>query len=887
MSFLTKILGDPNERELKRLRPIVDQVNALEPEFEAMSDGDLRAKTAEFRARLEEAGDWEDQKPILDEILPEAFAMVREAAKRTIGQRHYDVQLVGGINLHQGKISEMKTGEGKTLVATLPTYLNALTGRGVHVVTVNDYLARRDAQWMGRIHHFLGLTVGVLQHDAAYTFSAEPVSEQLNMEHLIPITRREVYAGDVVYGTNHEFGFDYLRDNLAVTLDRTVQGERFYAIVDEVDNILIDEARTPLIISGPAEENTAIYTQFARIVPLLTEEQDFTVDLKTRSVTLTESGVGKVEKALGIANIYDPQNYRLTRFMEAALKAHIIYQRDRDYVVQNGEVVIVDDFTGRLMHGRRWSDGLHQAVEAKERVKVQQESMTYATITLQNYFRLYTKLAGMTGTAATEAEELDKIYKLDVLTIPTNRPMVRLDAADLVYRHAQAKYDGVVEEVAARHATGQPVLIGTVSVETSEYLSGILTRRGIKHEVLNAKQHERESQIVAQAGRKSAVTIATNMAGRGTDIILGGTPDERDRDEWQAEHDEIVGLGGLHIIGTERHESRRIDNQLRGRAGRQGDPGSSRFYVSFEDDLMRRFAPEWLPGMMSKLGMEDNTPLEHSWVTKAIQTAQVKVEGHNFDIRKNVVEYDDVMNKHREVIYAERRKVLEGADLRSNILGMVNEEIESLVLAHAPERPDDQWDPQVLWTELNAVFPMPADLPPDAMAEMGSEELIEVLTEHAENEYARREQEMGEPVVREIERLVMLRTIDSLWVEHLTAMDEMRQGIGLQAYAQQDPLVAYKREAFDMFNQLLANIRNGVTRAIYHVQLAPAAPPPRPAAPPARMRVNVTDDEATPAAGSAPAANRQTTRKVGRNDPCPCGSGRKYKRCHGAGVGVA
>jgi preprotein translocase subunit SecA len=573
--------------------------------------------------------------------------------------------------------------------------------------------------------------------------------------------------------------------------------------------------------------------------------------------------------------------------MEAALKAHIIYQRDRDYVVQSGEVVIVDDFTGRLMHGRRWSDGLHQAVEAKERVKVQQESMTYATITLQNYFRLYTKLAGMTGTAATEAEELDKIYKLDVLTIPTNRPMVRLDAADLVYRHAQAKYDGVVEEVVARHATGQPVLIGTVSVETSEYLSGILTRRGITHEVLNAKQHERESQIVAQAGRKGAVTIATNMAGRGTDIILGGTSDGRDLDEWQAEHDEIVGLGGLHIIGTERHESRRIDNQLRGRAGRQGDPGSSRFYVSFEDDLMRRFAPEWLPGMMSKLGMEDNTPLEHSWVTKAIQTAQVKVEGHNFDIRKNVVEYDDVMNKHREVIYAERRKVLEGADLRSNILGMVNEEIESLVEAHAPERPGDQWDPQVLWTELNAVFPMPDDLPPEEMAEMGSGELIEILTEHAETEYARRESEMGETVVREIERLIMLRTIDSLWVEHLTAMDEMRQGIGLQAYAQQDPLIAYKREAFDMFNQLLANIRTGVTRAIYHVQLAPAAPPPRPAAPPARMRVNVTDDEAAPAGGSAANANRQATRKVGRNDPCPCGSGRKYKRCHGAGVGVA
>jgi preprotein translocase subunit SecA len=886
MSLLTKILGDPTERENKRLRPLVERINALEPEFEQLSDDDLRAKTADFRERLAEAGEWEAQKPILDEILPEAFAMVREAAKRTIGQRHYDVQLIGGIVLHQGKIAEMRTGEGKTLVATLPTYLNALTGRGVHVVTVNDYLARRDAQWMGRIHDLLGLRVGVLQHETAYGFSAEPVSEQLNMEHLMPMTRREVYAGDVVYGTNHEFGFDYLRDNLAVTLDYCVQGERFFAIVDEVDNILIDEARTPLIISGPAEENTAVYAQFARIVPLLTAEADYTVDLKTRSVSLTESGVAKVEKALGISNIYDPQNYRLTRYMEAALKAQVIYQRDKDYVVQNGEIVIVDDFTGRLMHGRRWSDGLHQAVEAKERVKVQQESMTYATITLQNYFRLYTKLAGMTGTAATEAEELDKIYKLEVVSIPTHRPMIRVDGADLVYRHVRSKYDGVVEEVAARNATGQPVLVGTVSVESSEYLSDLLTRQGIAHEVLNAKHHEREAQIVAQAGRKGAVTIATNMAGRGTDIILGGTPDGRDPDDWLQEHEDVVALGGLHIIGTERHESRRIDNQLRGRAGRQGDPGSSRFYVSFEDDLMRRFAPEWLPGMMQKLGMEDNTPLEHSWVTKAIQTAQVKVEGHNFDIRKNVVEYDDVMNKHREVIYAERRKILEGANLRTNILAMVNEEIEGLVEAHVPDRSGDPWDPQILWSELNAVVPMTGDdLTPEALAEMSREDVLERLEEYAEAEYARREEEMGEEVVREIERLIMLKTIDSLWVEHLTAMDEMRQGIGLQAYAQQDPLVAYKREAFDMFNQLLGNIRNGVTRAIYHVQLAPAAPPPRPAPPPARMRVNVTDDDAPD--GAKASAGRTVTRKVGRNDPCPCGSGRKYKRCHGAGVGVA
>ncbi|MGH2599255.1 MAG: preprotein translocase subunit SecA, partial [Dehalococcoidia bacterium] len=644
--------------------------------------------------------------------------------------------------------------------------------------------------------------------------------------------------------------------------------------------------RTPLIISGPAEDSTENSATFARIVPTLTLGTDYTIDLKTRSVALTESGIARVERALGIANIYDPQNYRLTRYLEAALKAHAIYQKDKDYVVQGGEVIIVDDFTGRLMQGRRWSDGLHQSVEAKERVKVQQESLTYATITLQNYFRIYKKLAGMTGTAATEAEELDKIYKLEVLSSPTHRPMVRLDGADLVYRGEYAKYEGVVEEVIARHATGQPVLVGTVSVEKSEYLSDMLRRKGIPHEVLNAKHHEREAQIVAQAGRKGAVTIATNMAGRGTDIILGGTPDDRDPEDWQREHDEVVAIGGLHIIGTERHESRRIDNQLRGRAGRQGDPGSSRFYVSFEDDLMRRFAPEWLPGMMSKLGMEENTPLEHSWVTKAIQTAQVKVEGHNFDIRKNVVEYDDVMNKHREVIYAERRKILEGADLRTNILDMVNEEVERLVAAHVPDRQGEAWEPQTLWAELNAITPMPAELDPDALEEMDRETMLDRLAEHAEAEYARREQELGEPVVRELERLIMLKTIDSLWVEHLTAMDEMRQGIGLQAYAQQDPLIAYKREAFDMFDQLLGNIRHGVTRAIYHVQFAPAAPPPRPTTPP-RMRVNVTDEEAPGGSSAPPGSRPAATRKVGRNDPCPCGSGRKYKRCHGAGVGVA
>jgi preprotein translocase subunit SecA len=910
MSLLRRLFGG-NDREIKRYLPIVDRINALEPEFEALSDGELRAKTEEFRARLAEGES-------LDDLLPEAFAAVREAAKRKVGQRHYDVQLIGGVVLHEGKIAELKTGEGKTLTATLPLYLNALEGRGAHLVTVNDYLAKRDAQWYGPVYDMLGLSVGVLQHDAAFMYSVEKQSETQNMEHLRPISRREAYTADITYGTNHEFGFDYLRDNMAVSLDATVQRERHYAIVDEVDNILIDEARTPLIISGPAEDSSSTYQTFARLVPRLTQEEDYTIDLKSRSVLLTEGGVEKMERLLNIPNIYSPENYRLTRYMEAALKAHIIYQKDVDYVVKDGEVVIVDDFTGRLMFGRRWSDGLHQAVEAKEGVKIQNESITYATITLQNYFRLYGKLAGMTGTAATEGEEFFKIYKLEVVVIPTHMPMIREDFNDLIYRTERAKFEAVADEIEDLREEGRPVLVGTVSIEKSEYLSDLLKKRGIEHQVLNAKQHEREAGIVAQAGRYGAVTIATNMAGRGTDIVLGGKPDGRDEGEWQEEHNKVVDAGGLAIIGTERHESRRIDNQLRGRSGRQGDPGTSRFFVSFEDDIMRRFAPDWLPGMMARLGMEENAPIESGMVTRAIETAQTKVEGHNFDIRKHVVEYDDVMNTQRDVIYTDRRKILEGGDVKQRIIDWVHEEIEALINANLPTRDVDDWDLEALIAEVNAIVKLSDEFTPEALAQMSPEDIFEALKQYADDAYEDKEEEIGPELMRQLERLVMLRSIDSLWVEHLTAVEEMRQGIGLQAYGQQDPLVAYKREAHDMWLQLQANIRNRIVRSIYHVEIAPQTRP-QPTAPPVTVATQpgVTEANGGPpspqpvAAGAenqrlqraasqalgvkAPPRNLRTNqpgdgagttvvaaKKVGRNEPCPCGSGKKYKKCHGA-----
>jgi len=875
--LVNKIIGDPNAKEIKRLQPLVDEINAFEPAMQALSDAELRAKTDEFRQRL-------DGGATLEDLLPEAFAVVREASLRTTGMRHFDVQLIGGIVLHQSKIAEMRTGEGKTLVASLPLYLNALTGRGTHLVTVNDYLAKRDPQYMGpgQIFDFLGLTVGVLQHDAAFLYTPEQVSEQSNMEHLVPVSRRQAYEADILYGTNHEFGFDYLRDNMAMEVAGQVQRPLYFAIVDEVDNILIDEARTPLIISGPTNESTGVYYQFAQIVPVLEPDVDYTVDEKLRAVSLTEEGIEKLEKRLGIKNIYAPENFKLTRYMEAALKAQILYQRDRDYVVKDGEVVIVDDFTGRLMFGRRWSDGLHQAVEAKERVKIQQESITYATITLQNYFRLYEKLAGMTGTAVTEAEEFDKIYKLDVVAIPTNMTMIRDDMPDLVYRHEQGKFDAVVDEIVERNKSGQPVLVGTISIEKSEYISTLLGRKGVRHEVLNAKQHEREAAIIAQAGQRSAVTIATNMAGRGTDIKLG---------------DGVTDLGGLYIMGTERHESRRIDNQLRGRAGRQGDPGESRFFVSFEDDLMRRFAPEWLPGMMSKMGMEDNVPIEHSWVSKSIEQAQKKVEGHNFDIRKHLVDYDDVMNKHREVIYEERQKVLEGADIKAIILDMVEQELREVIEAGLQDGQDEDWNLEGLLREISAILPPSAKLTVAALEQLHREEVIELVIEVAHEQYDVREAQNGVDVMRLLERIVMLTNIDRLWVEHLTAMDDMREGISLHAYGQVDPLVAYKREAYDMFEQLMGNIRNGVARGIYHVQLAPQTVAVPIAAPPATLRENREAIEANAGAmplpdGSPPRAavaaaaasggGVAVMHKVGRNDPCPCGSGKKFKRCHGA-----
>jgi preprotein translocase subunit SecA len=897
---LSKVFGTKHERDVKAMRPRVAEINALEPEISALSDDALRARLAGIRSRVQEAAgslpeELEERRrrarEILDGELVEVFAIVREAGRRALEQRHYDVQLMGGMVLHQGKISEMRTGEGKTLVATLPVTLNALTGRGVHVVTVNDYLAKRDAEWMGRIYRFLGLTVGCIQHD------------------MDDEARREAYRQDITYGTNNEFGFDYLRDNMKFEIAQMVQRGHVYAIVDEVDSILIDEARTPLIISGPSEGDTDIYYRCDRIIPKLvrgeemkdkygnkTTTGDFLVDEKAHTAALTEEGVSKCERLLGVENLYDPVNIDILHTCQQALRAHTLYKRDVAYVVKEGQVIIVDEFTGRLMPGRRWSDGLHQAVEAKEGVKIERENQTLATITLQNYFRMYEKLAGMTGTADTEAAEFDKIYKLDVVVIPTNRQMVRKDESDLVYRTLEGKFDAVVEEIEEAKATGQPVLVGTVSIENSEYLADKLKRKGIDHQVLNAKFHEKEAMIVAEAGRFGAVTIATNMAGRGTDIILGGKPEGRETAEWQSEHDKVVEAGGLHIIGTERHESRRIDNQLRGRSGRQGDPGSSRFYVSFQDDLMRRFAPEWLPNMLAKLGMDEDVPIESGWVTKALENAQTKVEGHNFDIRKNVVEYDDVMNMHRDVIYKERDKVLDGAGLRDNVLGMIEEEIRELIDAHCPDRHEEAWDLEGLLHEMSTIFPVPRSITEERLGNMHQDEISDLFLQEGESVYEGREAEMGEEAMRTVERLLMLQTIDRLWVEHLTAMDEMRQGIGLQAYGQQDPLVAYKREAHDMWTQLLENIRHTIVHGIYHVGLAnqppaprpvqtvtnvgegaedgAAAPSPRPRGVPLNLRENRPDQAAVPGV-------KANGRKVGRNDPCPCGSGKKYKRCHG------
>ena len=880
LKSVAKFLGGSDEKFAKKMAPTVEEINALEPEFESLSDELLRAKTDEFKDRLQRGEE-------LDDLLVEAFAVVREAAKRTLQQRHFDVQLMGGIVLHQGTIAEMKTGEGKTLVSTLASYLRSLTGEGVHVVTVNDYLARRDAKWMGEIYHLLGVSVGVLQHEGAHMYDTAAQTER-GMENLSPVERKEAYLADITYGTNNEFGFDYLRDNMVVDLSQRVQRSLNYAIVDEVDNILIDEARTPLIISGPAEQSPKEYYRFAKVVPGLVHGEDYTVDEKHRAVSLTNEGITKLESTLNVRNLYDAANFGLVHFVENALKAQVIFQRDREYMTIDGEVVIVDEFTGRPMHGRRYSDGLHQAIEAKEGLKVQRESVTYATITLQNYFRLYDRLAGMTGTAATEAEEFWKIYKLDVVVIPTNMPMVREDNQDQIYKSQEAKYAAVVREIEELHSVGRPVLVGTTDIDKSELLSEMLKRKEITHEVLNAKQHEREAAIVAQAGSPGAVTVATNMAGRGTDIVLGGKADDgATSDQWQALHETVVGLGGLHIIGTERHEARRIDNQLRGRSGRQGDAGSSSFYVALDDDLMRRFGGDRIRSIMDWAGLEDDVPIQNRMIGKSIESAQVKVEAHHFDMRKHLVEYDDVVNTHRDVIYTERNKVLSGADLKSNIQDMVDEEVRGILDQHTADLSPDNWDTVSLANELGGIFPLPPDLShPDQLAEMSAEEMEERLTGHARELYGGMEDMLGADAIRDVERQLMLRSIDINWVQHLTTMENLRQGIGLQAYGQRDPLVMYKKEGHEMFQNLQARIQHDVVHTTYHLGFDQSGKP-KGAKATGRAKVgrsvrgNVSVMERV-VGGRAREPVPAGGRKVGRNEPCPCGSGKKYKRCHSA-----
>ncbi len=999
MRFLNRFV-DSNDRELRRIQPMVDAANALEAEFEAMSDEEIRAAFAELReealeaAKPDEPSDEELHHPdlerrrelkkerrrrenarlqrALDDVLPDVFAMTREAMKRTLGMRHFDVQLIGGVVLHQGKIAEMRTGEGKTLVAPLAAILNSLGGRGVHIVTVNDYLARRDPQWMGPIYHFLGVSVGMITHDASYVFEPGFPTSDERLVNLRPVDRAEAYAADVTYGTNNEFGFDYLRDNMVLDISQRVQRERSFAIVDEVDNILIDEARTPLIISGQAEESADLYFTFARLVPRLKERPegeeeggDYVIDLKDRAVSSTEEGIAKMEQWLGVENMYDADP-RLARHFEQALRAHALYKRDRDYIVKDGEIVIVDEFTGRQMPGRRWSEGLHQAIEAKEGLRVQRESVTLATITFQNYFRIYDKLAGMTGTAMTEAEELHKIYQLEVVAVPTHREMIREDSPDLVYRDEKAKFNALIDEIVEMQEVGRPVLVGTISVEKSEMLAEMLKRRGIRHEVLNAKFHEKEAPIVAQAGRTGAVTIATNMAGRGTDILLGGNPAglaseilhkrglnpaEVDKETYAAalaeakaiteeDHVRVVGVGGLHIIGTERHDSRRIDNQLRGRSGRQGDPGSSRFYLSLEDDLMKRFASERVTGLMERLGLDEDVAIESRMVSRTIESAQSRVEGFNFDIRKRVVEFDDVINKQRETIYAERDKVLHNEDLTETVRAFLDEEVDALIDTHLVGEDPNEWNLDGLSHALAAMGLTGEGTSADELWDAGGREAIaEHVRRLTDERLEARIAEIGEADWSMVERLVLIRTIDSLWVEHLTELDDMRRGIGLRGYAQQDPLNEFRREAFRLYEELRGLIRHGVASSIFRVTVTRGQEPsgngsdPALAASLARGAAAVrsgaaTGAQATASSGGQPVAvaaaaggsailRRGTTgvpiagpvreslgdqvvsgpggaspggarpgytpsgQRIGRNDPCWCGSGVKYKKCHG------
>ena len=1005
MRFLSRFF-DSNDREITRLQPLVDKTNELEAEYEGLTDAEIRERIDTIRADIvetaqpEEPSEAELESPdperrrdlakarhkrdldriqaALDDVIPDVFAAGREAMKRTMGMRQYDVQLMGAIVLHQGKIAEMKTGEGKTLIPTLAAVLNGMTGRGAHVVTVNDYLARRDAQWMGPAYHFMGLSVGVITHDTSYIFEPGYPTTDERLINLRPVTRREAYAADITYGTNNEFGFDYLRDNMVDSLEGRVQRELAFAIVDEVDNILIDEARTPLIISGQAEESADLYFTFARLVPKLKarpegEEEggDYFVDLKDKAVSPTEEGVGKIEQLIGVENLYDADP-RLARHFDSALKAHALYKRDRDYIVEDGEIVIVDEFTGRKMPGRRWSEGLHQAIEAKEGLRVQRESRTLATITFQNYFRLYDKLAGMTGTAMTEAEEFHKIYELEVVAIPTHKPMIREDLPDLVYKNETGKFNALIDEIDEMTQAGRPVLVGTVSVEKSEVLGTLMKRRGIRHEVLNAKQHEREAGVVAQAGRSGAVTIATNMAGRGTDIKLGGdpaglaseilhkrglNPAEVDKETLdaalaearvitEADHVRVVQAGGLHIIGTERHDSRRIDNQLRGRSGRQGDPGSSRFYLSLDDDLMKRFASDRVAGLMERLGLDDDTPIESGLVSKTIESAQSRVEGFNFDIRKRVVEFDDVINKQRETIYSERDKVLRNEDLTETVREFLDGEIEAMADTYASSLSPTEWNLEGMAAALRAMGIDGPDATEAALDEAATsrETLVAHVRDLVDRQLEARLAEHGEEVWSQVERFVLLRTIDSLWVEHLTEIDDMRRGIGLRGYAQQDPLNEFRREAYQLYEELRDLIRHQVATTMFRVtvrrepELQPLPGPFQPsrsttggpadsvgaaarAAGPAGTPVpaqrqplgpgdaalrrpgSSTGGPAAPMRGlpadpmrsarevpgdatATAGANRQgftpSGARIGRNDPCWCGSGQKYKKCHGA-----
>jgi preprotein translocase subunit SecA len=891
VAILDKILRAGEGRALKQLEKIADLVNSHEATYVAMSDEQLRAMTETFKARLAAGED-------LDDLLPEAFALVREASKRTLGQRHYDVQIMGGAALHRGNIAEMRTGEGKTLVATLPSYLNALTGLGVHIVTTNDYLAERDSEWMGRIHRFLGLKVGVI------------------LASMSPAERREQYNCDITYGTNNEFGFDYLRDNMAWNLADCVQREHNFAIVDEVDSILIDEARTPLIISGPADKATKWYQEFANIASRLTRGEHYEVDEKKRNTGILDAGVSKVEELLGIENLYEAVNTPMIGYLNNALKAKELFKRDKDYVIMSGELLIVDEHTGRVLSGRRYSEGLHQALEAKERVEIKDENQTLATITLQNYFRMYDKLAGMTGTAMTEASEFMQIYKLGVIPIPTNKVMQRLDQSDLVYKTEDAKFEAVANDIAQRHRRGQPVLVGTVSVEKSEVLSSALRRKGIPHEVLNAKQHEREAAIIARAGTVGAVTVSTNMAGRGTDIMLGGNPEfmadyelqrqgispvenpEEYEAMWPAEierqkaavskgHDEVVALGGLYVLGTERHESRRIDNQLRGRSGRQGDPGESRFYLSLQDELMRRFNSALVERFLSAAGIPEDTPIESKMVTNAIKSAQTQVESQNFEMRKNVLKYDDVMNRQREVIYRERREVLEGADIKEQVTGFIEDTIRGYVGAATNEGFPEEWDLDQLWTALKATYPISFKVE-DIEAEVGGRTGLDTdfLTAKVLDDifaaYAKREQDLGAEVLRELERKILLSVLDRKWREHLYEMDYLQEGIGLRAMAQRDPLVEYQKEGYELFSAMMDAIKEELVGFLFNVEVKVEnehveAKGVTPAAPKQELRYS-SPSESGQASSSSPAVNGG----VSRNSPCPCGSGKKYKRCHGA-----